>query len=93
MGRVHARNSGSIEQEANASRRLSLTVAKRVHQLLELSRPLDLEEHFIVTVGDLDVEVLGLFAGFRLGGGAVVGVGHVVLAFGVRYLAGLVGDG
>ena len=37
---------------------LSLTFAKSIHQLLQVGRALDLEENFVVVVGDLDVEVL-----------------------------------
>ena len=39
---------------------LALAVAEGVHELLELSRALDLEENLIVVVGDLDVQVLRL---------------------------------
>lgn len=37
-----------------------MTFAECVHQLLELRGALDLEEDFVVVVGDLDVQVLGI---------------------------------
>ena len=52
---VHAR---AIVQEAAALNALSLTLTERIHELLELCGTLDLEEHFVVVVRDLDVEVL-----------------------------------
>jgi len=53
-------NSLAIEEEANAARILATAIAERVHQLLQRSRLLDFEKHFVVVVRDLDVEVLGL---------------------------------
>jgi len=72
--RVGSRDSGSIEEEPNASGGLSLAVAEGIHQLFELSGPLDLEENLIVTIGNLDVEVFRL--GFGLGGSIGLGIRH-----------------
>lgn len=35
-----------------------MTFAKSIHQLSQVGRALDLEEDFVVVIGDLDVEVL-----------------------------------
>lgn len=59
---------GAVEQEPNGRHLLSLTVTERIHQLFELCRPLDLEEHFVVVVRHLDVEVLH-GGGRRVAGG------------------------
>lgn len=59
-------DSGAIEEEAHAGGRLALTLTEGVHELLELSGTLDLEEHLVVVVGDLDVQVLGLLGSFVL---------------------------
>lgn len=58
--RVHSR---AVEKEANAGEGLALALAEGVHELLELGGALDLEEHLVVVVGDLDVQVLGLLLG------------------------------
>ena len=61
---------------------LALAVAEGVHELLELSRALDLEENLVVVVGNLDVQVLRLrrrlflVAAGRLG--RVVGHGEIL---------------
>lgn len=49
---------GAIEKEPNGGHLLSLTFAKSIHQLSQVGRALDLEEDFVVVIGDLDVEVL-----------------------------------
>lgn len=49
---------GAVEKEPNGGHLLSLTFAKSIHQLSQVGRALDLEEDFVVVVGDLDVEVL-----------------------------------
>jgi hypothetical protein len=66
-------DSCTIEQEAHAARALALTLTERVHELLELSCALDLEEDLVVGVGDFDVQVLGL----RLRGVLLVAGGRV----------------
>ena len=48
-----------IKQEPDCSRRFSLSLAKGIHQLLELGGALDLEEDFVIAIGDFDVEVFG----------------------------------
>jgi len=53
-------NAGAVKEEANGGNLLALALAKGIHQLLQLGGPLDLEEDFVVVVGHLDVEVLGL---------------------------------
>ena len=49
---------GAVEKEPNGGHLLSLTFAKSIHQLSQVGRALDLEEDFVVVIGDLDVEVL-----------------------------------
>lgn len=50
----------AVEQEPHTLNILSLPVAEGIHELSKSSSALDLEEHFIVVVGDLDVEMLAL---------------------------------
>jgi hypothetical protein len=55
-----------IEEKATGLDRLALPFAEGIHELLQLRRPLDLEEDFVVVVGDFDVDVarlLRLFCG------------------------------
>ena len=59
IGRIYPR---PVEQKADSGDLLALTIAESIHELGELSRPLDLEENLVVVVGHLDVEMLG----FRL---------------------------
>lgn len=49
-----------IKQEPHGTRALSLTLTESIHQLLESSGTLDLEEDFIIGISDLDVEVFRL---------------------------------
>lgn len=49
-----------IKEEADTCHRFALTLAERVHELVESGCALDLEEDFVVVVGDFDVEVFGL---------------------------------
>jgi hypothetical protein len=56
----------ALKDESNGSRGFALTVAKRVHQLFQLGRTLDLEEDLVVVVRHLDVEVLGVRSFVRL---------------------------
>jgi len=71
LGVVGGVDSGAVEEEAHAGERLSLTLAEGIHELLQLGCALDLEEDFVVVVGDLDVQVLGLLRSLVLvaGGG------------------------
>lgn len=69
IGCIFRAHTGAIEKKADRRRLLSLPFAERVHQLLQLGCALDLEEHFIVVVGHLDVEVLDSRGGLS-------GVGH-----------------
>lgn len=48
----------SVEEESHTLNALALTVAESIHQLLELGRALDLEEHLIVVVRHFDVQML-----------------------------------
>lgn len=50
----------TVEEESDTLRRLALALAESIHELLELSSPLDLEEDFVVVVCHLNVEVLAL---------------------------------
>lgn len=58
VGGVALLNSLALEQETHGLDVLALSFAKGSHQLLKLSGTLDLEEHFVVVVRDLDVQVL-----------------------------------
>lgn len=49
-----------IEEKATGLDRLALPLTEGIHELLQLRRPLDLEEDFVIVVGDLDVDVAGL---------------------------------
>jgi hypothetical protein len=51
-------DSAAIEQESHRAWGATLSLAERVHQLLQSSSPLNLEEDFVVVVGDLDIEVV-----------------------------------
>lgn len=83
----------TVIQETDAGDALALAVAEGVHELLELSRALDLEEDFVVVIGDFDVEVLSLSILGLLLGRAVVR--HVVHSFGLlnACVAGFAGGG
>lgn len=75
-------NSASVEEKSNRVRRLALSFTEGIHQFLELCRPLDLEEYFVIVVGYFNVEMLrgdGSF-GLLAGRGAFV-VGHVCWLF------------
>jgi hypothetical protein len=67
----------ALEEKAHATNAFALPLAECRHQLLELGRPLDLEEHLIVVVSNLDVEV---FRRLRLHGpftrAVLVVIGH-----------------
>ena len=82
--RISRLDSAPVKQEAHRVASFSLTIAKRVHELLELGRPLDLEEDFVVVVGDFDVEMFWLTGlAFALGGcGRTAGVRHCVCLLG-----------
>lgn len=67
VGSVLGANSCTVEQEANGSHLLPLTLTEGVHQLLQLGRALDLKEDLIIVVGDLNVEVLRGSRAFLLG--------------------------
>jgi hypothetical protein len=84
--RVVGLHTGSVEEEAYTGRTLALTLAESVHQLLQLRRTLDFEEHLVVVIGNLDVEVFRL-ASLRLGSrrGRFSGVRHVEYIEGFRY--------
>lgn len=48
----------TIEEEPDGSALLALPLAESAHQLVQLGGLLDLEENFVVAIGNLDVEVL-----------------------------------
>lgn len=58
LGAICWLDTTSIEQEPDRSGSLALSLAEGIHQLLQLGRPLDLEEHLVVVIGDFDVQVL-----------------------------------
>lgn len=59
-------NASSVKEEADSRGLFSLTVAERVHELLQLRRALDLEEDLVVVICHFNVQMLG-------GGGFLVG--------------------
>lgn len=58
-----------------------MTLAERVHQFLQRSCPLDLEEDFVVVVGNLYIKVLADCLGFWL---LNCGASVVIRHFGLR---------
>ena len=50
----------SVEEEATALDRLALPLAESIHELLQLSRALNLEEDFIVVIRHFDIDVAWL---------------------------------
>jgi hypothetical protein len=58
IGRIRGLDTRAVKEESDRANGLALALAKGVHELLELSAALDLEEDLVVVVGDLDVEVL-----------------------------------
>ncbi|KAI6754342.1 hypothetical protein HG530_012856 [Fusarium avenaceum] len=68
---VRGLDSRAVEEESHGAGGLSLAFAEGTHQLLELCGTLDLEEDFVVVVGNLDVQVLRV-GGRLLAGGAVL---------------------
>ena len=60
IGTISRVDSSPIKQESNILHGLALSFTEGVHEFTELGRALDLEEDFVVVVGDLDVQVLGL---------------------------------
>jgi hypothetical protein len=59
-------NTLTVEEESYTADVLSLTVAEGVHELSEGGGALDLEEHLVVVIRDLDVQVLALTTVLRL---------------------------
>jgi hypothetical protein len=59
----------TIEEESDRSGSLALSLAEGIHQLLQGGGALDLEEDFIVVVGNLDIEMLTLATSLWLLGG------------------------
>jgi hypothetical protein len=57
IGAIMILNLLTIEQESDRLPVLALTLTESVHQFLQLSGALDLEEDLIVAVGDFDVEM------------------------------------
>lgn len=48
----------AVEEEADGGALFALPLAESAHQLVQLRGLLDLEENFVVAIGDFDVEVL-----------------------------------
>lgn len=71
-------NPRPIKQEANRLNGFALTFAESVHEFGEGCGAFDFEEHFVVVIGHLDVEVLGFGLVFWIasGAGGLVTVGH-----------------
>jgi len=61
----------AFEEESGSTWILPLSLAKGLHQLFQLGAPLDLEEDFIVAVGDFDVQMFARTSCRSLGSGAV----------------------
>lgn len=85
-------DSGAVEEEAHAGEGLALTLTEGVHELLQLGRTLDLEEHLVVVVGDLDVQMLRLLGSFvlvarRRGRGGLGHLGGVARPFAIWWTA------
>lgn len=59
----------TIKQESDCGHLLALSLAKGIHQLLELGGTLDLEENFIIVVGHLDIQVFRRSSAFFRGHG------------------------
>lgn len=59
LWRVLTCHSLSFEQKSHGLCVLALPLTECIHQLLEFSASLDLEEDFIVVICNLDVQVLG----------------------------------
>lgn len=72
IGWLHTR---PLEKESDRVQALALALAESRHELFQLCASLDLEEYFVVVVGDLDVEVLAV--GRRGIGRRASVVGHV----------------
>lgn len=67
FGRILTLNASSVKEESHRIGRLPLTIAKSVHQLLELSGSFDFEKDLVVAVGNLDIQVfVGLFLRLRV---------------------------
>jgi hypothetical protein len=79
----------AVKEEPNAANVLALTVAEGVHEFAESRRALDLEEHLVVVVGDLDVQMLTLPLFWLLLGRLVVG--HVDLVRVVVWMGAVCG--
>lgn len=73
----------SVEEEAHTLGRLALSLAEGIHEFLELSGALDLEEDLVVVIRDLDVQMLrGLWLIFRLVAGWGAVIRHIVVCVG-----------
>jgi hypothetical protein len=59
-------NTLTVEEKSYTANVLSLTVAEGVHELSEGGGALDLEEHLVVVIRDLDVQMLALATVFGL---------------------------
>jgi hypothetical protein len=73
----------TIEEEADGVGSLALSLTEGIHELLQGSGSLDLEEDLIVIVGDLDVEMFADGGTFWLLGRArasvLIGSRHLVV--------------
>ncbi len=72
----------AIEQKSRAAHILSLSLTECLHEFLQFRASFDFEENFIVSVRNLDIQMLGTTSG----------CGHVGIAV-WRLLAGIRHDG
>jgi hypothetical protein len=71
----------TVEEEADSAAILALTLAESAHQLVQFGRPLDLEEHLVVVISDLDVEVFAASVLLLSAVGGLLVVGHRECAY------------
>jgi len=59
IGRIGICDPSAVEEKPDCLFVFSLPITKSVHEFLQLSGSLDLEEHFVVPIRHLDVQMLG----------------------------------
>ncbi len=69
FGAISRLYTAAIEEKPDRSGSLALSLAEGIHQFLEGGGTLDLEEDFVVVIGNLDVEMLTLATSLGLLGG------------------------
>ena len=78
IGAISRIDPSAVKKKPHSGWCFALTLTKSVHELAEGSGALDLEEDFVVIVGNFDVEVftLGLFLLVASATGGLFAVGH-----------------